>query len=98
MVNGIVKNISHYPKEQKALEKQPTLVEIPHCPNVSPLHLSLSYFLFEFSRVIDIENKPIVAKGKVEGGGINWEIGVDIYTLWWATGHGLTKSWTQQSN
>ena len=35
MVNGIVKNISHYPKEQKALEKQPTLVEIPHRPNVS---------------------------------------------------------------
>ena len=58
------KNISRYPKEQKALEKRSTLVEIHHHPNVSPLHLCHSYFLFEFSRVIDVESKPIVTRGK----------------------------------
>ena len=55
---------SHYPKKQKALEKQSTLVEIHHHPNVSPLHLCHSYFPFEFSRVIDVESKPIVTRGK----------------------------------
>ena len=31
---------------------------------------------------MDIKNKLMVTKGKSEvGGGINWEIGTDIYTL-----------------
>ena len=29
----------------------------------------------------DLENKLMVAKGERCGGGINWEFGVDIYTL-----------------
>ena len=30
--------------------------------------------------VTDIENTLMVTKGK-RGGGVNWEIGIDIYTL-----------------
>ena len=30
--------------------------------------------------VTDVENKLMVTKGE-KGGGINWEIGIDIYTL-----------------
>ena len=30
--------------------------------------------------VTDAENKPMVTRGK-GGGGIKWEIGIDIYTL-----------------
>ena len=31
------------------------------------------------NRVTDIENKVMVTRAK--GGGINWEMGIDIYTL-----------------
>ena len=35
------------------------------------------------NRVTDVENKLTVTKGEAGwgGGGINWEIGIDIYTL-----------------
>ena len=37
--------------------------------------------IFKKHRVVtDIENKLMVTRGK-EGRGINWEIGVDIYTV-----------------
>ena len=29
----------------------------------------------------DVENKLTVTKGEKKGGGINWEMGIDIYTL-----------------
>ena len=32
------------------------------------------------NRVTDVENKLTVTKGE-KGGGINWEIGIDIFTL-----------------
>ena len=31
-------------------------------------------------RVTDVENKPMVTR-RGEGGWLNWEIGIDIYTL-----------------
>ena len=37
-------------------------------------------YLQNRSRVTDVENKLMVTKGEM-GGGINWEIGIDIYTL-----------------
>ena len=33
------------------------------------------------NRVTDVENKLMVTKGGKVGGRINWEIGIDIYTL-----------------
>ena len=36
-------------------------------------------YLQNRNRVIDVENKLMVTKG--EKGGINWETGIDIYTL-----------------
>ena len=38
-------------------------------------------YLRNRNRVTDVENKRTVTKGESEGGGINWETGVDIYTL-----------------
>ena len=37
-------------------------------------------YLQSRNRVIDVENKLMVTKGE-RGRGINWEIGIDIYTL-----------------
>ena len=37
-------------------------------------------YLQNRNRVTDVENKLMVTRGK-GGGGINWEIGIDIYTL-----------------
>ena len=36
-------------------------------------------YLQNRNRVADVENKLMVTRGS--GGGINWEIGIDIYTL-----------------
>ena len=36
--------------------------------------------IYKTERVIDVENKLMVTKGK-RVGEINWEIGIDIYTL-----------------
>ena len=36
-------------------------------------------YLQNRNRVIDVENRLMVTKG--EKGGINWETGIDIYTL-----------------
>ena len=36
--------------------------------------------IYKTERVIDVENKLTVTKGK-RVGEINWEIGIDIYTL-----------------
>ena len=33
------------------------------------------------NRVTDVENKLMVTRWEREGGGINWEIGIDIHTL-----------------
>ena len=33
------------------------------------------------NRITDVEDKLTVTKGKRGRGGINWEIGIDIYTL-----------------
>ena len=33
------------------------------------------------NRLTDIENKLMVTKGERKGGGINWEFGINIYTL-----------------
>ena len=33
------------------------------------------------NRDTDVENKCMDTKGKKVGGGMNWEIGIDIYTL-----------------
>ena len=39
-------------------------------------------FLQDRSRLTDIENKPkMVTKGERWRGGINWESGIDMYTL-----------------
>ena len=38
-------------------------------------------YLQNRNRVTDVENKLIVTKGEIGGGGINWEMGTDIYTL-----------------
>ena len=37
-------------------------------------------YLQNRNRVTDIENKLMVTKGE-SGGGISWDIGIDIYTL-----------------
>ena len=37
-------------------------------------------YLQNRNRVTDVENKLMVTKGE-RGGGINWEIGIDTYTL-----------------
>ena len=36
--------------------------------------------IYKKERVIDVENKLMVVTGR-GGGGIHWEIGIDIYTL-----------------
>ena len=33
------------------------------------------------NRVTDVDNKVMVTRGEKVGGGINWEIGTDIYRL-----------------
>ena len=33
------------------------------------------------NRFTNLENKLMVTKGERSGGGINWEFGIDIYTL-----------------
>ena len=38
-------------------------------------------YLQNRNRVTDVENILIVTKGERERGGINWEIGTDIYTV-----------------
>ena len=38
-------------------------------------------YLQSRNRDTDIENKYMDTKGKRWGGGVNWEIGIDIYTL-----------------
>ena len=38
-------------------------------------------YLQSRNRDTDVENKPMDAKGEGGGGGMNWEIGIDIYTL-----------------
>ena len=38
------------------------------------------YLTFKGMGFTDVENKLMVTKGE-SGGGINWEIGMDIYTL-----------------
>ena len=35
----------------------------------------------EQNGVTDVENKLTVTRGGAGGGGINWELGIDIYTL-----------------
>ena len=37
-------------------------------------------YLHDRNRVTDVENKLMVTKGE-RGGGINWEIGIDIHIL-----------------
>jgi len=38
-------------------------------------------YLQNRNRVTDVENKGMVTRRGKEGGGINWEIGIDIYIL-----------------
>ena len=38
-------------------------------------------YLQNRSRVTDVENKLMLTKGMGGHGGINWKIGIDIYTL-----------------
>ena len=37
-------------------------------------------YLQNRNTVTDVENKFMITKGERAGGGINWEIGIDIYT------------------
>ena len=41
---------------------------------------SISDLIFKAERETDIENNHMIPRGK-EGDGMNWEIGIDIYTL-----------------
>ena len=47
--------------------------------HITPGWYKLTY-LQNRNRVTDVENKLMVTKGE-SGGGINWEIGIDICTL-----------------
>ena len=38
-------------------------------------------YLQNRNRVTDVENKIMVTRGERGGGGINWEFGIDMYTL-----------------
>jgi len=38
-------------------------------------------YLQNRNRVTDVENKLMVTRRGKEGGGINWGIGIDIYTI-----------------
>ena len=37
--------------------------------------------IYETNRTMDIENRLVVAKGEGAGGGMEWEFGIDMYTL-----------------
>ena len=37
--------------------------------------------IYKANRLTDLENELMVTRGKRGGGGINWEFGIDMYTL-----------------
>ena len=54
---------------------------VQHCESAISIHINIQMNLLQNrNRIIDVENKLRITNGE-RGGGINWEIGIDIYIL-----------------
>ena len=71
----------HKKNEIMSFEATSMELEIIILSEMEPRKMTQMNFFTNRNRLTDIENKLMVIKGERLGGGINWEFGIDIYSV-----------------